>query len=286
MDILKQYYYLVKPGIVRSNVMTAIAGFLFAAKGTIDWWLLLALVIGNTFVIAAGCVFNNYIDRDIDAKMARTQKRALVTGKISTTQALLYGTILGAVDFTVLALYTNWITVAVGIVAIVDYVILYGWAKRNTVHSTLIGGISGATSIVAGYTAVTGRIDTAAILLFLVMTFWQVPHFYAIGLFRYKDYKKAKLPVYPVIKGIKRTIVQSQWYIVGFIAAVTLLFVFKYTGWTYFIVMGAISLWWLHAATNDNAVKDEQKWARSVFSKSLVVLVVFSIMLAINKWVP
>lgn len=286
MDTVKQYYYLTKPGIIRSNVMTAIAGFLFAAHGTIDFWLLVALIFGNALVIASGCVCNNYLDRNIDAKMARTEKRALVTGKISSTQALAQATVLGIAGFVILAVYTNWVTVAVGLVGIIDYVILYGWAKRSTVHSTLIGGISGATSIVAGYTAVTGRIDTAALLLFLVMTFWQMPHFYAIGIFRRKDYKNAKLPVYPAKQSVAKTITQIQWYIVGFIAAVALLFAFDHTGWTYFVVMGAASLWWLNIASNAKNEKDKGRWAKKVFGSSLVVLVIFSATIATNAWLP
>ncbi len=286
MSLVRQYYLLTKPGIIRGNLMTAAAGFLFASKGHIDIGLLAALLAGTALVIASGCVFNNYLDRTIDKKMDRTKKRALVTGAISTKNALLYGTFLGILGFTILSVYTNLVTVIVGVIGIVDYVVLYGIVKRKSVHSTLIGGISGATSLVAGYTAVTNSFDTIALLLFLIMAFWQMPHFHAIGIYRRKDYAAAGLPILSVKRGIAATKQQIIFYTLGYIVTVALLSLCGYAGYTYLAVMLLITGSWLYIALQGRNVKDNVKWAHKVFGVSLVVLLVFSVMISLDAWLP
>lgn len=284
--MLRKYYLLTKPGIIRGNLMTAAAGFLFASEGRIDWWLFLALLAGTALVIASGCVFNNYLDRDIDKRMDRTNKRALVVGDISASNALTYATVLGVTGFTILALYTNITTVVVGLVGIIDYVLLYGWAKRNTIYSTLIGGISGSTSLVAGYTAVTGNFDIVAFLLFLIMALWQMPHFYAIGIYRRKDYANAHLPILTVKKGIAAAKQEILLYVIGYIAAVSLLAILGYAGYTYLGVMLAITFWWLWVALQGSKTKDDIKWAHKIFGISLLVLMTFSVMISLDHWLP
>lgn len=266
--------------------MTAAAGFLFASKGHIDWWLFMALLTGTALVIASGCVFNNYLDRNIDKKMDRTKKRSLVVGNISARNALIYASVLGIAGFTILAAYTNLTTVIIGLVGIIDYVIIYGWAKRNTVHSTLIGGISGSTSLVAGYTAVTGNFDIVALLLFLIMAFWQMPHFYAIGIYRRKDYAAADLPILTVQKGIGAAKQEILLYIIGYIGAVSLLAILGHAGYTYLAVMLIITFWWLWVALQGPKARDDIKWAHKIFGISLLVLMIFSIMISLDHWLP
>ncbi|MDB5181323.1 MAG: protoheme farnesyltransferase, partial [Candidatus Saccharibacteria bacterium] len=199
--MLKAYYRLTKPGIIYGNLLTAIGGFLFGAQGDINPYLLVAMSVGTSMIIASACVFNNYIDRDIDAYMARTKKRALVSKQISPTKALIFGGALGLIGVIVLYCFTNIPTLALGIIGFVSYVFLYTFSKRRTVYSTLIGSISGSTPIAAGYTAATGQFDSAALILFLIMAIWQLPHFYAIGIFRRDDYAAAGVPILSVVKG-------------------------------------------------------------------------------------
>lgn len=283
MSRLKAYYRLTKPGIIRGNLITTAAGFFFASQGDIDWWLFVALVSGVAFVIASGCVFNNYLDRNIDKKMARTQNRALVTGDISAKAALSYATILGIFGFTILALYTNYLTVLVGVIGFVDYVVLYGYAKRNSVHSTLIGGISGSTALVAGYVAVIGSFDIVALLLFLIMAFWQMPHFFAIGVYRRKDYAAAELPILPVKTGVLATKKQVALYIIGYIIAVSLLSVLGHTGYIYLSVMLILGLWWLFVALQGlKPDTNDIKWGHKVFGISLLILIAFSVLISLD----
>ena len=99
METIKIYYRLTKPGIVYGNAIVAVAGFLFASRGNIDIWLLLAMLFGISFVIASACVLNNYIDRDVDSKMSRTKRRAVPAGKVSGRNAIAYAIILGVIGF-------------------------------------------------------------------------------------------------------------------------------------------------------------------------------------------
>lgn len=284
--MLREYYKLTKPGIIRGNLLAAAAGFLLAAQGDIDWWLLLATLAGTALVIASACVFNNYIDRNIDQKMARTKARALVTGKISAPRAILFGAVLGMAGFALLTVYTSSLTVLLGLMAFVFYVVIYGIGKRKTVHGTLIGTIPGALPPVAGYTAVTNELDSAAALLFLCMVFWQMPHFYAIGMYRHDDYAAAELPILPVKKGFGITKLQMLFYIVGFIFASLLLVVTGYAGYTYATVMLIVGVGWLRLARGGFGAADSVKWAKQMFGYSLLVLLVFCATISLEAWLP
>ncbi len=180
----------------------------------------------------------------------------------------------------VLLRYTNWLTFVIGFIAFVDYVVLYGLAKRRSVHGTIVGSIAGAAPVVAGYTALTGRLDAAAVILFLILVFWQMPHFYAIAIYRLKDYKSAHLPVLPAVGGIHATKVQMVVYMVAFIVATLALSAYGYTGYVYTIGMTIIGLIWLGKGIAGFRAANDTTWARRVFVFSLVVLLSFSILVS------
>ena len=248
--------------------------------------LFLATLFGTSLVIASACVFNNYIDRGLDVHMARTKRRALVTGTISGRQALIFATCLGLLGISLLAAFTNWLVVLIGLIAFVDYVVLYGWSKRRSVHGTIVGSISGAAPITAGYTAVTNHVGLGAALLFLVLVIWQMPHFYAIAMYRYSDYKKAKLPVLPVVKGMAHTKIQIIIYVCAFVLATLQLTVFKYTGYTFAAVMLIVGTGWIWLALKGFNDVDDGKWARQMFRYSLIVILIFSVILSVGSLLP
>lgn len=283
---LKAYYYLAKPGIIRGNAITAIAGYFLAAGWQFNWQLFLAMLFGLSLIIASACVFNNYIDRDIDKLMERTKKRALVTNSISASSALIYGTLLGFIGALLLAVYTNTLTLLIALFGFFAYVVLYGYTKRHTVHGTVIGSISGAVPPVVGYSAVTNRLDTGALLLFLILVFWQMPHFYAIAIYRLKDYAAASIPVLPAVKSLRSTKFHIVLYILAFIAASVSLTLFNYTGMVYFIVTALLGLNWLRLSLQGFGAKNDELWARKVFQFSLVVITVLCIMIIINPLLP
>lgn len=284
--MIRKYYQLTKPGIIYGNLLTATGGFLMASRGDIDLWLMAAVLAGTSLVIASACVINNYIDRNIDAKMARTKQRALAIGSISSRAAFAFAATLGLLGFLVLALATNPVTLLVGVVGYVDYLVFYTIWKRRSTLGTAVGSIAGATPVVAGYTAVTGAFDGGALILFLILALWQMPHFYSIAIYRRADYLAAGLPVLPVKSGVRVTKMQMVGFIAAFIAAATLLAVFGYAGYTYLAVMLVLGLNWLRLGMRGFKVQDNTAWARGMFKFSLVVILGFSLAIGLDAWLP
>lgn len=285
MATIKEYYSLTKPGVLYGNALTAAAGFLFASQGHVDGWLFLALCSGMTLIIASACVLNNFLDQDIDSKMARTKSRALVAGKVRGRDAVILAVVLGVVGMAILYLYTNLLVLTVGLIGYIDYVVLYGMlSKRLSIHGTLVGSISGAAPILAGYVAVTGVLDPGALIVFAIMFLWQMPEFYSISIYRRDEYKAAGIPVISVIKGIKHTRVQIFFYTLAFVISTALLTVFGYTGYVYFIVMMSLGGYWLWLAVEGLKTKRSEEWARKMFRFSLIILLVFCGMISVDSW--
>ncbi|MBL3698140.1 heme o synthase [Leucobacter luti] len=284
-----RYYSLTKPGVLYGNVLTAAAGFLLAAGATriFDGLLFLATVVGTTLVIAAACVLNNILDRDIDDRMERTKKRATVSGSISIRGAIIFTVVLFVLGNAVLIGWTNWLVVATGLAGFFTYVVLYGMlSKRMSVHGTLIGSISGAAPIFAGYVAVTGVVDAGAILAFLAIFFWQMPEFYSIAVYRRDEYARAGVPVITVVKGIPQTKVQILIYTIAYAVSAVLLTPFGYTGWVYAVVMGALGLWWIVIGIQGFSATDDSAWARRMFRFSLVIIMAYSLMISVGPLLP
>lgn len=279
------YYYLIKPGIVRGNLMTAVAAFLFASRGNIDFILLVFMALGLGLVIASGCVLNNILDRSIDAKMERTKKRALVTGRISEIQALIFASIIGVAGFLVLSFYTTPTASFSASIGFIFYVLVYGYAKRRTIYSTLIGSISGAVPPVVGYTAVTNTFDLAAVLLFLILCAWQMPHFYSIAIYRKSEYKNAEIPLPSVVKGVETVKKHITVFVYLFFLSAVSFYYLGYTGMTYLLVMTVVSIWWI-VKTHKYQELNYEKWAKQMFGISLVVLLVFSVTISVDFFLP
>lgn len=280
-------YRLTKPGVTYGNLITTIAGYLFAANGHISWSVFAALTIGTWAVIASACVINNYLDQDIDALMTRTQKRPLLTGEVTGSQALVFGSVLGLAGTALLGLYTNWWVVGVGLFGWVVYVWLYGaLGKRKSVHGTLVGSISGATPVLAGYVAVTNSLDVTGLVLFLILFFWQMPEFYSISVYRRKEYASAGVPVSSVVRGVLSTKRHIFVYTILTIASLLGLAAMPLASLTYLVVMLVFSAYWLQLAVEGLLTKDDDAWARNSFHFALVVLVVFSLIISLNPWLP
>jgi protoheme IX farnesyltransferase len=289
---IRRYYSLTKPGVLYGTVITGAAGFLLASGHfkRFDGWLFLAAMAGMTLVIASACVLNNYLDRDIDSIMERTRKRAVASGAVEGRRAVVFSAVLGLLGVAVLALWVNALVVLIGVVGFIDYVLLYGvLAKRLSVHGTLVGSISGAMPVLAGYCAVSGHLDAAAVLIFLALFFWQMPEFYSISIYRRREYAAAGVPVMSVIKGIRSTIVQIYVYTVLFVICTLLLTPLGYTGVVYLAVMAALGAWWLrlaHQGWRTGNARAASAWARRMFRASLIILLAYSGMLALGPLLP
>lgn len=283
----RSYFQLIKPGITLSNTISGVAGF-FLAASIIPFNLLAFIggIGGIALIIASACVVNNVLDRDIDKRMKRTSKREVASGSISVPHALVFATILGLIGFGIILLWTNLLTFILGVIAYVWYVAIYGLAKRTTPFSTLVGGVPGALPPVAGYTALTGTFDAGAIILFLILFFWQMPHFYAISMFRRSDYASAGLPVWSVKYGMKSTKLQILIFTILYAIAAALLTVYGYTGITYVILAVALAVWWMVKGITSYKKLEDEKWARKMFGISLVVLLSECLLIALGGYLP
>jgi protoheme IX farnesyltransferase len=279
---MRRYYELTKPGIIRGNAIHVIAGALLASMSGVDWNTLLSVLAGTSLVIASACVVNNYMDRGIDSRMKRTKTRPSVTGSVPLAFGIAFAAVLLVAGFWVLAAFTNLIVVMIGVVAYIMYVFVYGWAKRHTVHSTLVGAIPGALPAMAGYVAVDGRISVAAILVFLLVVAWQMPHFYAISIFRRDDYEAAGLPVLGVVKPFETVRRHMLAYILAYAVVVALLIQTDTVGAPAGLLLLAGSAYWLYVFRSER--DDERAWARSVFGASLVLTLVLLVAAALNAY--
>jgi heme o synthase len=289
-ETAKHYVSLTKPGVLFGNVITGVAGFCLASAWLrhFDPGLFVAAISGMTLIIASACALNNVLDQDIDRIMARTKKRAIASGKVLPHHALIFSIILGVLGITVLALWTTWLVAVIGVAGFIVYVWLYGTlAKRRSIHGTLVGSISGAAPILAGYVAARGYFDVGAALVFLALFFWQFPEFFSIAIYRRNEYKAAGLPVVTVKKSIEQTKRRIFVYTVLFVAVALLLTSFHYTGYTYATLMALVSAYWLFIGFDGfRPGTDNDRWARRMFHASLNVLLLYSLLIAIGPLLP
>ena len=286
--MIKRYLQVTKPGIIFGNLISVIGGFLLASKGSINFTLFLASLVGVSLVVASGCVFNNVIDRDIDRKMERTRNRVLVKGLISAKTSLVYATLLGIAGFALLYFGANPLAMWLSVAGFIVYVGIYSlYMKRHSVYGTLIGSLSGAAPPVIGYCAVSNEFDAGALILLAIFSLWQMPHSYAIAIYRFKDYQAANIPVLPVVKGISVAKNHITLYILAFMIATLMLSLGGYAGYKYLVVAAAVSVWWLGMAlTGYKSSNDDRVWARKLFVFSIVAITALSVMMSVDFMTP
>lgn len=284
---IKHFIQITKPGIIFGNVLSVAGGFFLASQGHVDFALFLAAVIGTSLVVASGCVFNNCIDRDIDVKMERTKNRAMVQGLISTKVALAYATLLGVAGLGLLYKQANALAALFGLIGFIIYVGFYSlYLKRKSVHGTLVGSLSGAMPPVIGYCAVSNSFDLAALTLLVMFSLWQMPHSYAIAIFRFNDYLAASIPVLPVKRGIVVAKKHILFYILAFLVATLMLTLGGYAGMSYLAVAAAMGMYWLYMAWTGYKAVDDRLWARKLFVFSIFTITALSVAMSLDFKAP
>lgn len=276
MNTVRAYFLITKPGILMGNAITAFGGFALASKLEFHLSIFLAMIAGLSGIIASACIFNNYIDRTADEKMERTKNRGFVTGQVKQKNAIVFAVFLGLSGTFLLAYFTNLLTVWLALSGFFIYIALYTFFKYRTVHATVIGSFAGAVPPVAGYCAASGQFDLCASLLFAVIMLWQMPHFYAISIYRLEEYKKAAIPVLPLKKGIRTAKISMAVYVVAFTAACCLLTLFHFTGSLFLAVSALLGAAWLVLCLKGFKSSNDQLWARKMFIFSLVVVTTLS----------
>ncbi|MBA4535651.1 protoheme IX farnesyltransferase [Bacillus aquiflavi] len=262
----------MKTGIIKSNLIAMLAGLTLALYTNHISPLekvpeIIFSILGSTFVLGAAGTFNNLYDRDIDSIMNRTKNRPTVTGAMQLKSGLLLGISMALLGIAALAFATP-LAALFGLFGLFFYVVPYTmWSKRRTIYNTEIGSISGAMPPLIGWAAISSDLlNPGAIGLFAVTVFWQMPHFYAIAIRNHDEYKAAKVPMLPVVKGFKRTYIQTNLYLLALIA-VSYLFASLSIGIV--SVSLVLSVGWLILSIVGYNKMTPQKWAKAMFIFSL-----------------
>jgi heme o synthase len=211
--IVGAYVALCKPRIVELLLITAVPTLFLAYRGLPSLLVTVVVVLGGALAAGSANALNCYIDRDIDEIMRRTRSRPLVKHTVSPRSALIFGLTLGVVSVTLFAVTTNLLAAGLTLAAICYYVVIYTMLlKRHTSQSTLWGGACGAAPVVIAWAAVTGSLSWPAWLLFAVVFFWQPPHFWALAIKYREDYRRAGIPMLPVVASTRRVLAESVVY--------------------------------------------------------------------------
>lgn len=282
--MIRGYLSITKPGIIIGNLISVAAGYFLAAKSeAADGLLLLFTLAGVAMVIASGCVVNNIFDRDIDLKMDRTRGRLLAQGDINIDHAFVFAIVLLLAGTALLYSMANPLSAVVVLLGYVFYVFFYTmWYKRNSVYGTLVGSVSGAVPPLVGYLAVTNYISLEAVLLFALFCLWQMPHSYAIAMFRMQDYKNAGIPVLPVVSGIEKARKHMIAYVVAFNLVALALFLLGNGGYEYLVVAAGVCFMWTQVTFKKVTEENYVEWSKAVFKVSLLVVMGISTVLGVE----
>lgn len=279
----RDYWILTKPGINASNLMATFTGFWLAGHDTFNFTLLLVTLLGTALVIAGGCAVNNYIDRDIDPQMGRTQDRPIPAGRIRPQSALWTGILLGVAGVALLSILVNPLSALLAAFGYIVYVVIYSmWTKRTTIWNTIVGSFSGAIPPLVGWAAVEGTLGLAAWMLFLFMFVWQPAHFYALAMMKEEDYRTAGVPMWSVVKGQKDTRRQTILFVGMMLPVSLLLWMTGVVGWLFLAMALLLGGGWFYLGVAGWSGEEHEGWARKMFLYSLFYLTLMQVAMLID----
>jgi protoheme IX farnesyltransferase len=282
---VSQYWALTKPRVTQLAVFCAVIGMFLATDGFPGWHVLFWATLGIWLLAGAAFAVNCLIEAEIDARMARTARRATAMGELSTTQTLFFSAVLGGAGMGVLYTMVNPLTMWLTFVTFVGYALIYTiLLKPNTPQNIVIGGLSGAMPPALGWAAVANTVPMEAWLLVLIIFVWTPPHFWALAMYRRDDYVRSGLPMLPVTHGMQYTGLQVWLYSVALAACTLLPFAVGMSGYLYLaaaIVLNAVFLrhgWLVHKRYSDQV-------ARKAFAWSIVYLSLLFAALLVDHYV-
>ncbi|WP_375400182.1 heme o synthase [uncultured Amnibacterium sp.] len=241
----RAYLSLTKPRVVELLLVETLPVMILAAHGLPNPWAVVATLIGGSLSAGAASAFNCVIDRDIDRVMHRTRNRPLVTGALTTRQALVFASVLTLVS-TLILLTTTWLAAALSVTAIAFYVFVYTlWLKRRTEQNIIWGGIAGCFPVLIGWAAQTGTLAPAAFVLFGVVFLWTPPHYWPLSMRYRDDYAAAQVPMLAVVRSRGQVGLQTVLYAWATVACSLLLIPVAHVGPVYGIVALGSGIWFI-----------------------------------------
>ena len=282
----RDYLALCKPTIVALIVFTAVVGMFLSTPGMVPWDALLFGTLGIGLAAASAAAVNHIVDQHIDFIMSRTRSRPLPRGNLSPAAAIRFAIVLGLLSMVILVVFVNLLTALLTLISLIGYGFIYSmYLKRATPQNIVIGGAAGAAPPVLGWAAVTNQLDPSALLLFLIIFAWTPPHFWALAIFRRKDYANAGIPMLPVTHGVEFTRLHILLYTVVLFIVTLLPYLTYMSGPLYLCGAVALGGGFLYYAIRMQRDFSEQL-ALATFNYSIIYLMALFAFLLVDHYMP
>lgn len=280
----RDYLELCKPRVVLLMLLTVLVGMFLATPGFVSMDILVIGLLGIGMCAGSAAAINHLVDKRIDSIMARTQKRPVAQGKIAVKHAMIFAGLMGVSGLVMLVLWVNVLTAGLTFISLIGYACIYtGYLKRATAQNIVIGGLAGAAPPLLGWTAVTNHFDPQALLLVLIIFIWTPPHFWALAIYRFEDYRNAEIPMLPVIYGIPYTKLSILLYTILLVIVSILPFLVGMSGWFYLtgaLILGARFMYWAIVLYR----RDEPVIAMRTFRYSIVYLMLLFVVILFDHY--
>jgi len=286
LDRLRLYKQLIKPGITNMQLMTVSIGFILSANGVLHvMHIYIPLLIGTWLVSAGACSLNHSIEKSVDQRMKRTESRPIPSGRLSTVEVVAFGFFAVVLGLLIHWQWTTLLTTLLSALTVFLYVCVYTPLKKYSWLNTWVGAIPGAMPILGGWAAVVGVLHIDVLPLFLVLFFWQHPHFYGLATMYQEDYAKGGLKMLPVVEpDLSRTKRQSLIYTMLMTVTAYLPLLFHLVDWIYVVGVTLVNGLMLVVAIQfyQSAIP---KIAKRLFLASIVYLPVWFLLIVLDRWV-
>ena len=286
LSYLKSFLQLMKPRVMSLVIFTCAVGLLTSPNQIHLFDSLISIFFVTVGAGAAGAL-NMWYEADLDSLMTRTCLRPIPTGKVSKDQALIFGIVLSVVSVVGLYYFSNFLSAILLFITIAFYVFVYTiWLKRKTPQNIVIGGASGALPPVIGWTIATNSLTFEPITFFLIIFYWTPSHFWALSLYKAKDYAKAKIPMLPITNGVEETKKKIFVYSLFMLPIVIIPYVIGFSGNLYIFISLSLTLYYNYICYDLYKYKKnkfELKKAKKVFSYSIFYLFLLFVLFLVDQ---
>ena len=285
VSFFKQIYVLIKPGVISLVIFTALCSMLIAPSDKslfIKGISLLLIAVGAS----GAAILNMWHDRIIDSKMERTKFRPIPSGDISANTALAVGLVFSFMSVVSLFFFTNIQAALLLAFTIIYYSIFYTmFLKHKTAQNIVIGGLAGALPPIIAWISISNEMILYPIILCLIIFLWTPPHSWALAIYRSQDYSKAEVPMYPVIYGMKKTLLMMNIYTFLLVGSVNLLFFLNLSGLFFFLTSNLLNAIFVYKLYQLNVTKDYKKFSIKLFGYSIIYLFLIFFFAVIDKYI-
>ena len=286
LAIVKEFIALTKPRVNLLIMFTAIVGMLLAHTSSLNYELIFFASLGIGLAASAAAIINHVIDQKIDAIMDRTKSRPLVNGTIKPMHAIYFSLFLSCSSILMLYILVNTLTALLTLSSIIIYSFIYSvYLKNLTSQNIVIGGIAGAMPPLLGWTSITNQVEPFPLILFLIIFLWTPPHFWALAVYKYEDYKKADIPMLPVTHGVEFTRLQILLYTILLFIVTLLPYLVGMSGLFYLVGAVLLGAGFLYYAILMRFNHDD-RLAMRTFSYSIIYLMLLFAFLLIDHYIP